>query len=271
VVEKYGEGMSLREIGELTRSSLAQHTANNQTVRHRHDRVDSGMSVRSWLDLAIRIDIVTAASSPFDFVGLTTRFTSGWPWPEESYGLDPMFGPDGWCRSCGVPQHRQTGSLMIQGSKFPTGSVWMPNWHFDVVCLSGEVAHEVRSNFRVHLLPVRKPRGDTGVVQIVAPTTANRWYAEAELAERATRLHPEPGKRCAVCGVWRWLPIPDEELPPARVETSWSTLDVVASPESFGDGWSAFRDLLFRRSLAQALVAASPRVWSIVERPLVGQ
>ena len=43
--------------------------------------------------------------------------------------------------------------------------------------------------------------------------------------------------------------------------------DLVASPEIFGDGWKTFRHLLFKRALADYLVSANPRVWSIVELP----
>ena len=44
--------------------------------------------------------------------------------------------------------------------------------------------------------------------------------------------------------------------------------DLVASPEIFGDGWNSFRHLLFRRELADYLVAANKSVWSVVELPL---
>jgi hypothetical protein len=178
---------------------------------------------------------VTGAVDDYDFVGLRTRFTTGWPWPEDSWGLDPMFGEDGWCRCCGVPKHGQSGSLVVRGSRFPAGPVWMPNWQFDVVCLRADVASEVRSRFRLDLLPVRKPRGeDTGVVQIVAPTTARPWYDEADLAERTRSRHGETGSRCVDCRARRWYAVPDEDLPAARAEASWSMLDVVASPEWFG-------------------------------------
>jgi hypothetical protein len=145
----------------------------------------------------------------------------------------------------------------------------MPNWIFDVVCLRTEVAHDVRSRFRVDLLPVRKPRdGDTGVFQIVTPTTQNPWFDPVELGHRAQIRHGTAGRRCEDCGVWRWFPVPDVEKPPVRVDPMWSGVDVVASPEWFGDGWNAFRDLLFRRDLALTLVHAHPRVWSLVERDL---
>jgi hypothetical protein len=49
---------------------------------------------------------------------LSLKRNRGWPWPENSYGLTPLFGEDGWCRSCGVPRHPQTGSLILQRKSF---------------------------------------------------------------------------------------------------------------------------------------------------------
>ena len=40
---------------------------------------------------------------------------------------------------------------------------------------------------------------------------------------------------------------------------------IAASPEWFGDGWSAFREILVRRELAELIVASSPRDFRIQE------
>jgi hypothetical protein len=40
-------------------------------------------------------------------------------------------------------------------------------------------------------------------------------------------------------------------------------VDVAASPEWFGDGWQAFRQILFRRPLAELIANASPRDFRI--------
>jgi hypothetical protein len=44
-----------------------------------------------------------------------------------------------------------------------------------------------------------------------------------------------------------------------------SERDVIASPEVFGDGLQSFRHLLFRRELADYLLAAAPRMWTAAE------
>ena len=54
---------------------------------------------------------------------------------------------------------------------------------------------------------------------------------------------------------------------PVRAGALESDADVIASPESFGDGLASFRHLLFRRELAEALLASTPRNWRLVEIP----
>jgi len=44
-----------------------------------------------------------------------------------------------------------------------------------------------------------------------------------------------------------------------------SPSDVISSPETFGDGLSSFRHVLFRRPLGETLVGASPRNWDLIE------
>ncbi|MFI7674979.1 hypothetical protein [Actinophytocola sp. NPDC049390] len=201
------------------------------------------------------------------WVALFCRFTPGWPWPEESYGLDPMYGPDGWCRSCGTPLRPQSGPLTIQGSKFPSASVWMPNWRFDVVCLAADVAREISGRFAVKLREVHKPRsGGTGVMQLIPSVTDEAWYDPAQLSVAVTARHEElngesTGAHCPGCGRWKWLPILEGEAP-IRAEALATTSAVIASPEVFGDGLQSFRHLLFRQPLAAALVRANPRTWS---------
>lgn len=106
---------------------------------------------------------------------------------------------------------------------------------------------------------------DTGIVQILATTTSVPWYDDADLRKAAVARHGDAGRRCATCGTWRWFPVPSEDLPPARADGSWADQPVVASPEWFGDGCSAHRQLLFRRDLAEALAALHPRVWPLIK------
>lgn len=216
------------------------------------------------------LDTCPVRDGAADWVALSPRFTPGWPWPEDSYGLSPMYGEDGWCRGCGTPLVKQSGVLTIQGSKFPRADVWMPNWLFDVVCVSGHLAADITQRFAVEMREVHKPRtGATGAKQILPSQTADSWHRPEELARAVRARHgrhegDRTGSSCGVCGRWKWLPVSAPDAPiVGSALTSGS--DVIASPETFGDGLSSFRHLLFRRALGEQLVAASPRNWDVVE------
>lgn len=206
-----------------------------------------------------------------DWVALTTRFTPGWPWPESSFGMDPRYGSSGWCHECGTPTQEQTGALTIQGSKFPTSPVWMPNWMYDVVCVDAAIATEIIRGFEVQLGDIHKPRtGATGAMQIIPSVTANEWHDPAELAEAVIARHGDSngdrtGNRCGACETWKWLPVGEDEASVRLSALEGASGDVVASPETFGDGLVSFTHLLFRRALGELLVAAHSRHWSLVE------
>lgn len=181
-----------------------------------------------------------------------------------------MYGDEGWCRGCGTPLGGQTGAIVIQGNKFPTAEVWMPNWLFDVVCVSARVASDITERFNVGLGDVLKPRGGlTGAKQLLPAQTVERWYRQDELARAVRARHSEhdgerTGSSCGRCGRWKWLPVTEGESPIAASAFA-SAFDVISSPEVFGDGLMSFRHLLFRRPLGEALVAASPRNWDLTE------
>ncbi|HMO12312.1 MAG TPA: hypothetical protein PKB06_12615 [Actinotalea sp.] len=209
-----------------------------------------------------------------DWVALTPRFNSGWPWPEDSYGLDPMYGPRGWCRGCGTPLAEQTGALVVQGRKFPAAEVWMPNWHFDVVCVSARLAAELEEAFEVDLGDVHKPRtGPTGVKQFRPVVAGTDWHRPEDLSRSVVARHREyegerTGSTCARCGRWKWLPVLESEVPILGASLV-ADGDVIASGEVFGAGLKAFRHLLFRRRLGEHLVAAEPRLWALTEVTII--
>jgi hypothetical protein len=182
-----------------------------------------------------------------------------------------MYGVDGWCRGCGTPVREQTGPLTIQGRGFPTAEVWMPNWMFDVVCVSAEVAAGLQ-DFKVETRDVHKPRGGaTGVKQLVAQQCSVSWYSPPDLKRAVLARHRQhngdrTGAACATCERWRWLPVSEGEVV-ADLNVLPEGTDLVASPEIFGDGWASRQHLLFRRELADYLVSANPTVWSVVELP----
>jgi len=203
-----------------------------------------------------------------DYVELTLRRNRGWPWPEESWGLTPMYGADGWCHSCGVPKHEQVGSLVLQGKGMAKAEgAWVPNWLFDAYCLDARTADAAVERFSLELLPVlwhgRRPDGDA--MQIVARSSAQSWFEPEWLSKLTSSVHGVAGATCPDCRVWRWMPVgmEDLQLPPANVFKGDPA--VVASPEWFGDGAQAFRQILWRRDLAQLLLKVSPRDFKLQE------
>jgi hypothetical protein len=185
-----------------------------------------------------------------------------------------MYGQDGWCRSCGVPRSAQTGSLVLQRKSFKVRGAWTPYWQYDAICLEPALAQELAEGFRLDLIGVRWHASSLGDArQIVAPTVGTAWFDPGELRRRTIAQHGKAGAECTQCGVWRWLPLGFEPALPSSRETLPPLLDVpefegfelVASPEWFGDGCNAFRQVLVRRSLAEAIVSASPRDFRIVE------
>jgi len=196
-----------------------------------------------------------------EFVALRLKRNRGWPWPEDSWGLEPMFGADGWCRSCGVPQKPQSGSLVLQRKGMVPEGAWIPNWRFDVICVAQSLTADIEGRFDIDLLPVawhgKSSPGEAS--QIVVTSTAEAWFDPDELRAAAEERHGVAGAACSDCGVWRWMPLVFGMLPTLRISPSWVDADIVASPEWFGDGMQSFRQILLRRELAEVLAAASPK------------
>lgn len=200
-----------------------------------------------------------------DYVEITLHRNRGWPWPDDSWGLTPMLGADGWCHACGVPRHEQTGSIILRQKGFETiAGGWVPNWQFDVYCLEGVLAARAAEVFGVNLRPVEWVKSPTGEAQqVVIHSSAEPWFDPSKLTERISRVHGEASKTCEVCGVTRWLPVGMDVLPWPPGATFVAEPPVVASPEWFGDGKQSFRQILWRRDLANFLVAASPKDFKI--------
>ncbi len=200
-----------------------------------------------------------------EYVWLELKRNRGYPWPEGSYGLDPMFGPDGWCRSCGVPSVEQRGSLVLQRRRSSNyHGAWVPNWQFDAFCVDALLADEVRQRFTVEMLPVAWHGAGTGEAsQIVARPTRSAWFDRTELTERTSARHGSPGRSCPTCGVWRWYPLYYRQLPAVLLDAA-PPVSVIASPEWFGDGLQAYRHVLFQRELAELIASASPRDFKVV-------
>lgn|GEM_PF-1257168 len=204
------------------------------------------------------------------FVSLAAKRSRGWPWPEESSGRGPMYGKDGWCHSCGMPCHEQTGSLVLQRRNMTVTGAWLPYWKGDVICMEASLASELSSKFDLAFRSVEWPKSENSdAVQLVIPVVGEKWYNPDQLARVTTARHGETGAKCAECGRWRWMPLaygsPRGTLPPLVDPLLVEDVNVAASPEWFGSGWMCFRQLLFRRELAEAICAASPRDFEMVE------
>ncbi|AYY13166.1 hypothetical protein EF847_11140 [Actinobacteria bacterium YIM 96077] len=164
-----------------------------------------------------------------------------------------------------MPQKGQHGSLVLRRKGLERcAGAWMPYWRYDVICLEWSLAEQVAERFDVELREVAwhvTPPGEAW--QIVAPTVGHAWFDPHEVRQAAIARHGETGATCVECGVWRWMPMLFRSLPPLRIQPSLGHVDVAASPEWFGAGWKAFRQILLRRELAELIAAASPRDFKI--------
>jgi hypothetical protein len=208
-----------------------------------------------------------------DFVWLFAKRNRGWPWPEGSGDfpyLSAMFGESGWCRSCGWEFGDQIGPIRLQRSGLTVTGAWEPYWLPGYVCVDAALADEVGRRFSAELKEVGWPKpGGMAAYQIVVPTVGENWFPADSLAAAIVKSHPRddpsPGQNCAHCGRWRWYPCAFDDLPPIAAQPAWSSHVAVASPEVFGAGWNAYREVLYRRDLAELIVTASPRDFEVCE------
>jgi len=202
-----------------------------------------------------------------DFVRLDLKRNRAWPWPEDSWGLDSMYGPDGWCRSCGIPLHEQTGPLTLQARGMsPVQGAWVPNWRFDTICVESTLGARLSNVYRLEMRPIAWYRNVKGqALQIVVPTVEPAWFDSDALRRAAVARHGTAGQDCPECGVWRWMPLSSKQLPPVRSSKRWDDYDVVASPEWFGDGAQSYHEVFVRRALAHAIASASPKDFKVTE------
>ncbi len=162
----------------------------------------------------------------------------------------------------------QNGPLTLESRGFPKSAVWTPNWRFDAICVSSEVADELTARFDIELRDVhRATTGSTEFKQVVPVHSSSDWYSHDNLANAVLARHSKysgsnTGTTCVQCNRWKWLPItPRDAL--INIDSLPPSAHVASSHEVFGDGMSAFRLLAFRKELAEVLVAANPKTWNI--------
>ena len=123
-----------------------------------------------------------------DLVVLRLKRNRGWPWPDDSWGLSPMYGEDGWCHGCGIPKGPQVGSLVLRSRGFEASDgAWVPNWSFDSVCLGEDLTGVVEAQYpSVSLLPVSWHVKAPGRATQIAPMVSDvDWFDHAELGAHA--------------------------------------------------------------------------------------
>jgi hypothetical protein len=147
----------------------------------------------------------------------------------------------------------------LQRKSFKVHGAWVPYWRYDTICVEAALADRLAERFALNLVDVEWHASSPGKAkQIIVPTVGDRWFDPGELRDRVTEQHGTAGATCDECGVWRWLPLNFEPVPPMHELTlpplcdipDLAGHDVAASPEWFGDGSKAFRKTLFRRELA---------------------
>jgi len=137
---------------------------------------------------------------------------------------------------------------------------WVPYWQYDAYCMSAELASEVSARFSVELRPVEWQGAAPGdAMQIIVPTVGESWFDQNLLTQKTVERHGSAGNRCAECDVWRWFPLLWDDLHEIRTDVDLNGADIAASPEWFGDGLKAFREIVVKRELATFLQSASPR------------
>lgn len=116
------------------------------------------------------------------------------------------------------------------------------------------------------LRPIATPSGAQGPLQqIEIPTVGTEWFDPRELTHETERQHGVDGETCPECGVWKWSPLVPGILPPLRIAPALVDQPFAASPEWFGDGRKAFRQVLVRSDIARLIAVTSPRDFEFVD------
>lgn len=150
-------------------------------------------------------------------------------------------------------QNEQTGDLRLQKRGLTPVGGWVPYWLYDVYCVEDSAVERglaLGLNFR----PVLSPAGARiGAAQIVIESTRVDWFQAMELDRVIAPIHGVGSEQCAVCGVRRWMPVGMDVLPAPDERVFEGEPPVVASPEWFGAGLRAFRQIVWRADVAEYL------------------
>lgn len=121
------------------------------------------------------------------------------------------------------------------------------------------------ADFGLTFRSVRSPKGELDAVQVVIDSSQDKWFLPGELDKLISPIHGVASEECAVCGIVRWMPVGMDILPPPPVEVLASEPPVVASPEWFGAGYQSFRQVVWRRDVADFMLSVGPKDFRIQE------
>jgi hypothetical protein len=135
-----------------------------------------------------------------------------------------------------------------------------------VYCLAQAIADVASERFGIGLRPVAsvsEPMIEAR--QVVIDSSVAPWLDAADLNRLITPIHGQASETCADCGVTRWMPVGMDVLPGPSGAIVAAQPTVVASPEWFGAGKQSFRQILWRRDVAEFLVSSSPKDFKVQE------
>ncbi|WP_435749051.1 hypothetical protein [Microbacterium sp. PMB16] len=131
--------------------------------------------------------------------------------------------------------------------------------------MESELQARAEAEFGFTFRSVRAPKGELDAVQVIIDSSPDEWFVASELEKLIAPIHGEASETCVVCGIVRWMPVGMDILPPPPVDVLASEPPVVASPEWFGAGYQSFRQILWRRDVAEFLLTVGPRDFRIQE------
>lgn len=165
-------------------------------------------------------DPSSAGAGMTNYVEIVLRRNRGWPWPEDSWGLAPMYGEGGWCHTCGVPKRSQTGSVVLQRKGLKIEGAWVPNWQFDVYCAAQPLADAAQEQFKTDLRPVAAVgRSSLDASQVVIESSTDPWFTPVDLDRLIRPIHGDSSETCTECGATRWMPVGMDVLPAPPAST----------------------------------------------------
>jgi hypothetical protein len=180
------------------------------------------------------------------WVNLLPAWHHGYPQPEDEFGYLTVTYDGKGCRACGTGYAQREPFRMTGEPRWGTRGLLQVNWVFDEYFVTPEVAAWLREHFNVQSEVVLNRRGRPleTVRQLVVEEVVSMPRADL------------PAAVCSACGVEKILPI---RRGPMRQLAASPVGHLARTREWFGDGHSAFHEVVISRDLRVALDAAHVR------------